>query len=158
MSEIKTAAKHVVISGGRLSDGGSIPPASTKTSSNQYQKGTITTGFQSNFSDIVSGMVPCRPTTVCPQYWGQLWGQLVDLESELPPHAANRHRYSLRKTSGTKPFKLFDGGGLHLEVNPAGGKWWRWKYRFAGKAKRLSFGVYPDVSLKAARDKRDDAR
>src|SRR6266436_993449 len=57
-----------------------------------------------------------------------------------------------------KPFKLFDGGGLHLLVNPAGGKWWRWKYRFGGKAKLLSFGVYPDVSLKAARDKRDDAR
>jgi integrase len=57
-----------------------------------------------------------------------------------------------------KPFKLFDGGGLHLLVNPAGGKWWRWKYRFGGKAKLLSFGVYPDVSLKAARDKRDAAR
>lgn len=57
-----------------------------------------------------------------------------------------------------KTFKLFDGGGLYLEVTPAGGKWWRWKYRFAGKEKRLSFGVYPDVSLKAARDKRATAR
>ncbi len=57
-----------------------------------------------------------------------------------------------------KTFKLFDGGGLYLEVNPAGGKWWRWKYRFVGKEKRLSFGVYPDVSLKAAREKRDAAR
>ncbi|HUF41905.1 MAG TPA: integrase arm-type DNA-binding domain-containing protein [Verrucomicrobiae bacterium] len=57
-----------------------------------------------------------------------------------------------------KPFKLFDGGGLHLLVNPAGGKWWRWKYRFGGKAKLLSFGVYPDVSLKTAREKRDEAR
>ena len=53
---------------------------------------------------------------------------------------------------------MFDAGGLHLLVNPTGGKWWRWKYRFGGKAKLLSFGVYPDVSLKAARDKRDDAR
>ncbi len=57
-----------------------------------------------------------------------------------------------------KTFKLFDGGGLYLEVNPAGGKWWRWKYRFGGKEKRLSFGVYPDVSLKVAREKRDAAR
>jgi len=57
-----------------------------------------------------------------------------------------------------KTFKLFDGGGLYLEVNPAGGKWWRWKYRFGGKEKRLSFGVYPDVSLKFAREKRDAAR
>src|SRR5215475_4133217 len=58
----------------------------------------------------------------------------------------------------TKPFKLFDSGGLHLLITPTGGKWWRWKYRFGGKEKGLSFGVYPDVSLKAARQKRDDAR
>lgn len=57
-----------------------------------------------------------------------------------------------------KTFKLFDGGGLYLEVSPGGGKWWRWKYRFGGKEKRLSFGVYPDVGLKAARQKRDMAR
>lgn len=57
-----------------------------------------------------------------------------------------------------KTAKLFDGGGLYLEVNPAGGKWWRWKYRFGGKEKRLSLGVYPDVSLKAEREKRDAAR
>jgi len=57
-----------------------------------------------------------------------------------------------------KPFKLFDGGGLHLIVTPTGGRWWRWKYRFGGKAKGLSFGVYPDVSLKSAREKRDAAR
>ena len=57
-----------------------------------------------------------------------------------------------------KPIKLFDGGGLYLEVAPAGGKWWRLKYRVAGKEKRLSLGVYPDVGLKLARDRRDDAR
>ena len=57
-----------------------------------------------------------------------------------------------------KAFKLFDAGGLYLEVNPAGGKWWRWKYRHGGKEKRLSLGVYPDVSLKSARAKRDAAR
>lgn len=57
-----------------------------------------------------------------------------------------------------KPAKLFDGGGLYLEVSPAGGKWWRLKYRFDGKEKRLSLGVYPDVGLKDARDRRDAAR
>jgi integrase len=57
-----------------------------------------------------------------------------------------------------KTVKLFDGGGLYLELAPSGGKWWRWKYRFAGKEKRLSLGVYPDVSLKQARTKRDAAR
>ena len=57
-----------------------------------------------------------------------------------------------------KAVKRFDSGGLYLEINPAGGKWWRLKYRFDGKEKRLSLGVYPDVSLKAAREKRDAAR
>lgn len=57
-----------------------------------------------------------------------------------------------------KTQKLFDGGGLHLEVSPAGGKWWRWRYRFGGKPQQLSLGTFPDVSLKMAREKRDDAR
>ncbi|MDZ7641646.1 MAG: integrase arm-type DNA-binding domain-containing protein [Desulfurivibrio sp.] len=57
-----------------------------------------------------------------------------------------------------KPRRLFDGGGLYLEVAPSGGKLWRLKYRFAHKEKRLAFGVYPEVSLKEARDKRDEAR
>lgn len=59
---------------------------------------------------------------------------------------------------GAKPVKLFDERGLYLEISPAGGKWWRLKYRFAGKEKRLSLGVYPDVGLKEARDRRDEAR
>ena len=59
---------------------------------------------------------------------------------------------------GDKTRKLFDGGGLYLEVAPSGGKWWRLKYRYAGKEKRLSLGVYPDVSLKDARERRDEAR
>lgn len=57
-----------------------------------------------------------------------------------------------------KPTRLFDGGGLYLEIAPSGGKWWRLKYRFAGKEKRISLGVYPDVSLAIARKRRDDAR
>ena len=59
---------------------------------------------------------------------------------------------------GDKARKLFDGGGLYLEVSPSGGKWWRLKYRFDGKEKRLSLGVYPEVSLKDARERRDAAR
>lgn len=57
-----------------------------------------------------------------------------------------------------RPAKLFDGKGLYLEVSPAGGKWWRLKYRYAGKEKRLSLGIYPEISLKEARDRRDEAR
>ncbi|MEJ2633367.1 MAG: integrase arm-type DNA-binding domain-containing protein [Acidihalobacter sp.] len=58
----------------------------------------------------------------------------------------------------TKPYKMGDSGGLYLEVAPSGGKWWRFKYRFEGKQKRLSLGVYPDITLKAARARRDEAR
>lgn len=58
---------------------------------------------------------------------------------------------------GKKTIKLYDERGLYLEVSPNGGKWWRLKYRFNGKEKRLSLGVYPDVSLKMARDRRDEA-
>lgn len=57
-----------------------------------------------------------------------------------------------------KPYKLADGGGLYVEVYPTGGKLWRLKYRFGGKEKRLSFGAYPVVSLKDARERRDNAK
>lgn len=60
--------------------------------------------------------------------------------------------------SAAKPLKLTDEKGLFLLVTPAGGKWWRFKYRFEGKEKLLSLGVYPDVSLKSARDRRDEVR
>ena len=57
-----------------------------------------------------------------------------------------------------KPAKMFDGRGLFLIVTPSGGKWWRLKYRFNDKEKLLSLGVYPDVGLKDARERRDMAR
>jgi integrase len=57
-----------------------------------------------------------------------------------------------------KTRRLHDERGLYLEVSPSGGKWWRLKYRFDGKEKRLSLGVYPYVCLKDARERRDDAR
>lgn len=58
----------------------------------------------------------------------------------------------------TTPGKHFDGGGLYLELTKAGGRYWRLKYRIAGKENRLALGVYPDVGLKDARDKADAAR
>jgi integrase len=57
-----------------------------------------------------------------------------------------------------KPFKLSDGGGMFLLVQPSGGKWWRYKYRFAGKEKTLALGAYPDISLSAARQRHSEAR
>jgi len=62
------------------------------------------------------------------------------------------------KSQPGKSIKLFDGQGLYLEVTGTGGRWWRLKYRYAGKEKRLSLGVYPETTLKEARDRRDDAR
>lgn len=53
---------------------------------------------------------------------------------------------------------MFDGDGLYLFVQPNGGRWWRFKYRFHGKERELSLGVYPEVSLKLARTRREDAR
>lgn len=57
-----------------------------------------------------------------------------------------------------KQYKLHDDGGLFLLIAPSGGKWWRLKYRFEGKEKQLSLGVYPDTGLREAREKRDAAR
>jgi integrase len=57
-----------------------------------------------------------------------------------------------------KPVRLYDQHGLYLEVSPTGRTYWRWKYRYAGKEKRLALGVYPEISLKDARLRRDEAR
>ena len=57
-----------------------------------------------------------------------------------------------------KAYKLFDGGGLFLQVEPSGGKLWRYKYRFDGKYKLLALGKYPDVSLQEARKRHNGAR
>ena len=57
----------------------------------------------------------------------------------------------LKANPGVKVIKLFDGKGLYLLVSPAGGKYWRFKYRFGGKEQLLSMGVYPTVSLSDAR-------
>lgn len=60
--------------------------------------------------------------------------------------------------SADKPIKLTDGGGLYLLLNPNGSRWWRLDYRYGGKRKTLSMGIYPHVGLKEARIRRDDAR
>jgi hypothetical protein len=56
------------------------------------------------------------------------------------------------------PFKLSDGGGLYLLVNPSGSRWWRFKFRVHGKENLLSLGVFPEVPLREARELRDEAR
>jgi len=68
---------------------------------------------------------------------------------------------ALRKAKpGDKPQKFADGGGLYLLLKPTGAKWWRWDYRrpVSGKRNTLSLGIYPDVGLALARERRDEAR
>src|ERR1700690_1218465 len=66
---------------------------------------------------------------------------------------------AIRKAkSKEKPFKISDSGGLYLLVQPSGSKWWRYKYRFAGKEKLLALGSFPDVGLAEARDLHYQAR
>ena len=66
---------------------------------------------------------------------------------------------AIRKAKPTeKPRKLYDSRGLYLEIAPRGTKAWRFKYRFADREKRISMGIYPEVSLKLARERRDEAR
>lgn len=63
-----------------------------------------------------------------------------------------------RRKPPQKTTRLFDGKGLYLELSPSGGKWWRFKFRFRRKEKRLSLGTYPEISIAVARERRDDAR
>ncbi len=72
----------------------------------------------------------------------------MKLNDKQIAHAAARER----------PYKLFDENGLYLEIRPNGSKWWRFRYTLLGKEKRISMGVYPEVSLKEARQRRDKAR
>ncbi len=57
-----------------------------------------------------------------------------------------------------KSYRVTDGGGLSLEISPAGGKLWRWRYYYQGKEQILALGKYPALSLSEARRKRDEAR
>jgi integrase len=73
----------------------------------------------------------------------------------VPPLTDARPRHAKPKD---KPYKLADGGGLYLLINPDGAKYWRMDYRFADVRRTLAFGKYPDISLLDARKKRTAAR
>src|SRR5690242_12391252 len=66
---------------------------------------------------------------------------------------------AIRNTKpGERPRKLFDGRGLYLLIMPGSSRWWRLKYRFDSKEKLISLGTYPEIGLKQARQRRDEAR
>ncbi|HET9329888.1 MAG TPA: Arm DNA-binding domain-containing protein, partial [Steroidobacteraceae bacterium] len=57
-----------------------------------------------------------------------------------------------------KKYKIFDGDGLYLLVHPKGGKYWYLKYHIAAQPHEVAIGAYPAVTLKLARERREDAR
>ena len=63
-----------------------------------------------------------------------------------------------RAAAREKTYRISDGRGMYLEVSPSGGKYWRLKYRFSDREKRLALGIYPDVTFAHARRRRDEAR
>ena len=75
----------------------------------------------------------------------------------MPTNTLSDARCKGAKPSG-KPYKLFDGGGLHLYVSTTGSRTWRLAYRLAGKPQTMSLGSYPEISLAAARVKREEAK
>jgi Arm domain-containing DNA-binding protein len=68
------------------------------------------------------------------------------------------HTAILKASATDTACKLSDGDGLHLLVKPGGSKLWRFRYRYMGKENMLALGPFPEVSLGAARTKRDDAK
>ncbi|HZT04397.1 MAG TPA: integrase arm-type DNA-binding domain-containing protein [Steroidobacteraceae bacterium] len=74
----------------------------------------------------------------------------------MPPLSETRIKSAKPHPEG-RQYKVYDERGLYLLVTP-GGRWWRFKYRLGGREKGISLGTYPDVSLKRAREKRDEAR
>ena len=84
-------------------------------------------------------------------------GGRLSMENKLSPMSVTDAAIHDAKPA-SKPYKKADGGGLYIEVWPNGAKYWRLKYRFAGKEKRLSFGVYPGATLAEARQRREEAR
>ncbi|MBO9766536.1 MULTISPECIES: tyrosine-type recombinase/integrase [Xanthomonas] len=89
--------------------------------------------------------------------WGYILGYLADRLTQIPPMPLSD--LAIRRAKPTdRPQKLSDGGGLYLMVAVNGGRYWRWKYRFAGKEKLLAIGVYPEVPLALARQRREEAR
>jgi len=99
--------------------------------------------------------MPLKPNGENEQLSSQALKETNSKAGQEAKPAANDQAQNFVKTD--KPYKLSDGGGLYLEVDPSGGRYWRFKYRFP-KEKRISLGVYPEVSLEDARAAKDVCR
>jgi Arm DNA-binding domain len=85
------------------------------------------------------------------------WGYILTVE-KMYPHMPLTTVAVRNSKPANKPKKLADEKGMFLLIHPNGARYWRLKYRFAGKEKVLALGVFPDVSLADARQRRDEAR
>jgi hypothetical protein len=85
-------------------------------------------------------------------FLGQIWGHLALPENETPPPMALSDKSVVAAKPAAKPYKMSNGEDLYVEVFPSGSKYGRQKYRIAYKERRAALGVYPEVSLKLARD------
>jgi integrase len=90
--------------------------------------------------------------------WGTFGGYNVYTPKTDTPTMALTDRQIKTATTAEKPYKLYDTKGLFLFVQRNGSKYWRLKYRYLKKEKLLAIGVYPEVGLKEARGKTDEAR
>jgi hypothetical protein len=93
-----------------------------------------------------------------PRRFGGIIGGIFNFQNCDAPRMPLSDVFVRKLKPSSKPLRVFDGGGLYLEVAQSGGKLWRFKYRYMGKEKRLSLGVYPDVSIAQAREGREAAR
>lgn len=82
----------------------------------------------------------------------------MPVRSWIPIHMPLNDMQIRRAKPEDKPYTLGDGQGLSLLIEPNGSKSWRFRYRFAGKPKMISLGVYPTIPLADARSRRDEAR
>ncbi len=96
--------------------------------------------------------LPCRGP------WGYGVGYTASTLKAVPPPMPLTDTALRQSRPQPKPYRLFDERGMYVEVRPGGGKLFRFKYRYESKEKLLSLGSYPDVSLKLARERRDEAR
>lgn len=155
-----------------LADAGSTPAASTKPASSKIQEAPKSPEFQGFFVSIVpmaSKVIYSHPRLL----GGTLGAPRESLKFDTPKSKDHLQLYPTHRVETQmaltatqvkqvkpkdKAFKLSDGRGMYLLVQPNGSKYWRFKYRFGGKEKTLALGVVPDVSLIKAREKLQAAR
>jgi len=130
-------------------------PFDSPLPSSNVQHQTVTTdftGLQLGWSPLTSTLVYCNPVLL-----GAIFGAiLVQFEQVAPMPLTDIQARQAKPTD--KDFWLSDAKGLRLLIKANGSKYWRLKYRFAGKQKTYAVGVYPEISLKKARDTVDRVR